>query len=115
MRSYDFTGYTDSRLEHDLSAHTVEERERTAIILGEIGEFSYRKLYAPAGYSSVHAYCVGRLGYTDDAAYNRIHAARAARRYPLLFEAVADGALSVTSVRMLAPHMNHENVKELVA
>jgi 5-methylcytosine-specific restriction endonuclease McrA len=115
MRSYDFTGYTDSRLEHDLSAHTVEERERTAIILGEIGEFSQRKLYAPAGYSSMHAYCVGRLGYTDDAAYNRIHAARAARRYPLLFEAVANGALSVTSVRMLAPHLNHENVKELVA
>jgi len=53
MRSYDFTGYTDSRLEHDLSAHTVEERERTALILAEIAEFSHRKLYAPAGFSSM--------------------------------------------------------------
>ena len=115
MRSYDVTGYTNSRLEHDLSAHTVEERERTALILAEIAEFSHRKLYAPAGYSSMHAYCVGRLGFTDDAAYNRIHAARAARRFPLLFEAVADGTLSVTAVRMLAPHLTRENVKELMA
>jgi len=115
MRSYDVTGYTNSRLEHDLSAHTVEERERTALILAEIAEFSHRKLYAPAGFSSMHAYCVGRLGFTDDAAYNRIHAARAARRFPLLFEAVADGRLSVTAVRMLAPHLKPENLKELVA
>ena len=115
MRSYDVTGYTNSRLEHDLSAHTVEERERTALILAEIAEFSHRKLYAPAGFSSMHAYCVGRLGFTDDAAYNRIHAARAARRFPVLFEAIADGRLSVTAVRMLAPHLKSENLKELVA
>jgi hypothetical protein len=115
MRSYDVTGYTNSRLEHDLSAHTVEERERTALILAEIAEFSHRKLYAPAGFSSMHAYCVGRLGFTDDAAYNRIHAARAARRFPILFDAVADGRLSVTAVRMLAPHLTPENLKDLVA
>ena len=115
MRSYDVTGFTNSRLEHDLSALTVEERERTALILAEIAEFSHRKLYAPAGFSSMHAYCVGRLGFTDDAAYNRIHAARAARRFPVLFDAVADGRLSVTAVRMLAPHLKPENLKELVA
>jgi 5-methylcytosine-specific restriction endonuclease McrA len=115
MRSYNFTGYTNARLEHELCSLAVEERERTASVLAGIGEFSHRKLYLPAGFSSMHAYCVGRLGFTDDAAYNRIHAARATRRFPMLLGAVADGTLSVTAVRMLAPHLNRDNLTELVA
>ena len=114
MRTYDLSGRTNSRLLHDLATLVVEERERTALLLAHISEVSHRKLYAPAGYSSMHAYCVERLGFTDDAAYNRIHAARAARRFPMLFAAVADGTLHVTAVRMLAPHLTRDNLKGLV-
>jgi hypothetical protein len=61
------------------------------------------------------AYCVGELGMSEDATGKRIHAARAARRFPILFHAVADGRLHLTAVAMLAHHLTAESVEEWVA
>ena len=114
MRSYDLTHLTNAQLLHDLNRLVVEDRQRTAILLAHLAEVDERRLYVPAGFSSMHAYCVERLGFSDDAAYNRIHAARAARRFPALYEAVADGTLHVTGVRLIAPHLTPETYAELV-
>jgi hypothetical protein len=73
-----------------------------------------RKLYVGAGYSSMHAYCVGELHLSDDSAYKRITSARAARRYPALFEAVAEGGLHLSAVCLLAPHLTVENQADLI-
>jgi hypothetical protein len=51
----------------------------------------------PAGCSSMHAYCVEHLHLSDDAAAKRIHAARAARRFPALFGALTEGRLHLTA------------------
>jgi 5-methylcytosine-specific restriction endonuclease McrA len=59
-------------------------------------------------------YCVEELRFSDDAAAKRIQAARAARRFPALFEALADGRLHLTAVCLLAPHLVTENVGELI-
>jgi hypothetical protein len=49
------------------------------------------------------------LHLAEGAAYNRIEAARAARRVPSLLDALEDGSLTLTAVRLLAPHLTPEN------
>ncbi|MGH7725692.1 MAG: hypothetical protein ACREOU_09705 [Candidatus Eiseniibacteriota bacterium] len=114
MRAYLLTHLSDSALLRDLQALVVRDRITTAVLLAHIAEVDTRRLYAPAGYPSMHAYCVEKLGFSDDAAFKRTQAARVARRFPLLFKAVADGRLHLTAVRLLAPHLTAENVEELV-
>jgi len=39
----------------------------------------------------------------------RMEAARAARRFPLILERLADGSVHLTAVRILAPHLTADN------
>jgi len=55
------------------------------------------------------------LHFSEDAASKRIHAARAARKFPSLFTAVAEGRLHLTGVCLLAPHLTPENAEGLIA
>jgi hypothetical protein len=48
--------------------------------LAHIAEVDERRLYLEAAYPSMFAYCVGALRFSEDAAYKRIQAARAASR-----------------------------------
>jgi hypothetical protein len=112
-------GYTLSRVSddvllRDLTALVASDRLTTARILAHIAEVDARRLYAPAGYPSMFAFCVEELRLSEDAAYKRIRAARAARRFPALFVAVAEGRLHLAAVCLLAPHLTVENVEELI-
>jgi hypothetical protein len=114
MREYTLTHLTDATLLRELTAMVSRDRETTAMLLAHIAEVDARRAYAGAGYSSLFAYCVEELRFSEDASYKRIQAARAARLFPVLFEAVADGRLHVTAVCMLAPHLNPQNLDELI-
>src|SRR5258705_10602765 len=61
------------------------------------------------------SYCGVVLRLSEDAAYNRIKAARAARLYPAIVGMLADGSLSPTTVRLLAAHLTAENHEPLLA
>jgi len=63
----------------------------------------------------MYSYCIQELHYCEGTASRRIYAARAARRFPLLFDAVADGRLHVTAVVMLSKYLTSGNVYGLVA
>jgi len=63
----------------------------------------------------MYAYCVGELHLSEDAAYKRIQAARAARQFPALFTALAEGRLHLAGICLLAPHLTPENAEELIA
>jgi hypothetical protein len=115
MREYSLTHLSDAVLLRDLAALAARERITTAEVLAHIAEVDARRLYAPAGFTCMHAYCVEELRLSDDAAYKRIQAARAARQFPVLFTALADGRLHLAAVCLLAPHLNVENVTELIA
>ena len=60
-------------------------------------------------------YCVGELGFSEDAAYSRITVARAARRFPAMIEAVRSGQVHLTGLKLLAPHLNGENHRDVLA
>ena len=115
MSSYSLVHVSDEALSRDLGAAVSRERSGTAVVLAHIAEFDARRLYLPAAYPSMFAYCVHELRLSEDAAYKRIQAARAARRFPVLFEALADGRLHLTGVGLLTPYLTAENVGDLVA
>jgi len=114
MRAYSLTHLSDAALLRDLAAFIAHDRVTTAAVLAHIAEVDARRLYAPAGYPSMHAYCVGELRLSEDAASKRLQAARAARQFPALFAAVAEGRLHLAAVCLLAPHLTSENVERLV-
>jgi len=114
MRDYSLTHLSDAVLLRDLAALIAHDRVTTAAVLAHVAEVDARRLYAPAGYPSMHAYCVGELCLSEDAASKRIQAARAARQFPALFVALAEGRLHLTAVCLLAPHLTLENVEGLV-
>src|SRR6185312_1189578 len=114
MRDYSLTHLSDAVLLRDLAALIAHDRVTTAAVLAHIAEVDARRLYAPAGYPSMHAYCVGELRLSEDAAFRRIRAARAGREFPPLFAALAEGKLHLAAMSLLAPHLTRENVDELI-
>lgn len=114
MQIYSLTHVSDTALLRDLAELVVRDRVTTATLLAHIAEVDARRLYVPAGYSSMHAYCVDELGLSEDAASKRIQAARAARQFPVLFIALAEGRLHLSAVCLLAPHLTAQNASELI-
>src|SRR5262249_10020313 len=84
-------------------------------LISLIAEVDERRLYLTAGYPSMLAYCIGRLHFSEHAARKRVHAARAARQFPALFDAVAEGRLHLTAVITLAPYLSPRTVDDLIA
>ena len=115
MKRYSLTHLSDDVLLRDLAAVVARERNATADVLAHIAEVDARKLYLPAAYPSMFAYCVGELRLSEDAAFRRITAARAARRFPAIFEALAEGRLHLAGVNLLAPRLTDDTVAELLS
>ncbi|MEO5896619.1 MAG: hypothetical protein ABIS06_13055 [Vicinamibacterales bacterium] len=86
-----------------------EERRATAALLRTLMEIDSRRLYLGEGCASMFAYCTQVLHLAEGAAYNRIEAARAAREYPLVLELFEQSAITLTAVRLLAPHLTATN------
>ena len=78
-------------------------------------ELDVRRLYLGEGYSSLFAYCTQVLHLAEGAAYNRIEAARAARRFPAIVTALEEGTVTLTAVRLLAPHLTEDNHRDVLA
>jgi hypothetical protein len=105
--------------DHALLAEVLQlarcEREATVRLIAHLAELDARRLYLGAGFSSLFTYCTGELRLAEHAAYNRIEAARTARSFPAVLEMLGEGALTLTTVRLLAPHLTGDNSRELLA
>jgi len=115
MHEYSRAHLSSGAVECTLERLLRDERPRTAELLSYIAEFDARQLYRAAGFPSMYAYLVGRWNFSEGSAYKRLYAARAAREFPVLFEAVADGRLHLSAVVLLSKHLLPGNVDELVA
>ncbi len=107
MPGYSLGHLTNHVLLRDLTALVAQDRATTAALLAHITEVERRRLYAEMGYSAMFHYCVRELGFSEDMAAKRNRAARTARRFPAIFEAVADGRLHVTGVCLLSRPLRH--------
>jgi hypothetical protein len=115
MKSYALTHLADATLLRELASLVAQDRATTAALLAHLAEVDARKLYLPAACSSMFTYCVRELHMSEDMAFKRITVARTARRYPTIFESLADGRLNLTGVLLLTPHLRPDNADGLFA
>ena len=105
----------DRSLATALTALAAGEREATVALILHLAEFDARQLYRGAGFSSLFQYCVTVLRLSEDAAANRIAAARMVRRFPAIVDMLGEGRLSPTTVRLISAHVTADNHRELIA
>ena len=100
---------SNAELLAEVTSLAARERGATAALVASLAELDERRLYLREGYSSLFTYCTQVLHLSEHAAYGRIEAARAARRFGVILELLADGALTLTTICLLAPHLTGEN------
>jgi len=100
---------SDDELVARLKGLAARERRATALLVAHLAELDTRDVYLRAGYSSLFTYCRDVLALSEHEAYNRIEAARTARRFPVVLDLLAAGEVNLTTVRLLGPHLTAEN------
>lgn len=101
----DVSRWSDAELERGFAQRVRRDRVLTAEVLIFLGEMIARRLFGPAGYSSMYQYCVRRCGMSADVAFKWTRAARVARRFPVVLDMVEDGRLHLTAITMIAPRL----------
>src|SRR5260370_34724922 len=102
---YSLSHVANDVLLRDLAKLVSQDRATTAALLAHVAEVDERRLYLRAAYASMFLYCVRELHMSEDTAFRRINVARTARQFPVIFQAIADGKLNLTSVLLLAPRL----------
>jgi hypothetical protein len=105
---------SDQALLAEVKRLAVGECQATASLIASLAELDARRLYLAEGCASLFTYCTEMLHLSEHAACRRIEAARAARRFPLILERLAEGALTLTAVGLLAPHFTTDNHEALL-
>jgi hypothetical protein len=100
------------RRHQDLARQT---RESTAELIAHLAELARRKAHRSEGEGSLFMYCVRFLHLSEAATCNRLAAAYAARRFPVILDLLADGSVNLTTIRILAPHLTAENHRAVLA
>jgi hypothetical protein len=100
---------SDSELVSEAKRLAVDEHEATVRLVSLLAVLDERRCYLAEGYGSTFSFCVRALGLSEYAAFHRIKAARTVRRFPVVLERLASGALTLEAVRLLAPHLTVEN------
>ena len=105
---------SDDELVARVKGLAARERRATALLVAHLAELETRDVYLRAGYSSLFTYCREVLALSEHEAYNRIEAARTARRFPVILDFLAAGEVTLTTVRLLGPHLTRENHRSVL-
>ena len=92
----------------------ANERRATVELLLLLAELDVRRLFLGEGCSSLFTFCTQVLHLSEHAAYHRIEAARAARQFPMILDQLAEGALTLTTIALLRPHLTRANHERLL-
>jgi hypothetical protein len=106
---------SDDQLLANLRTLACAERLATAHLIAALAELDRRKLFLAQGFPSLFAYCTEVLHLSEHAAYGRIEAVRAVHRFPVVLNHLADGAVTLTAICLLAPLLTAENHEALLA
>ena len=104
----------DALLEETLRL-AARERRSTAQLIAAISEVDARRLWAPLGCSSTSDYCKRVLRLSEHATFDRINAARLARKFPVILERLAEGSLTLANLTLVSPFLEADNAEELLA
>lgn len=105
---------SDDELIRSIKSLTGNERSVLVSILKHLTEFENRRLSDRKGFPSLFDYCVRELRYAQGESLRRIRAARAAKRFEVLYGLIRRGTLSLTTVALLEPHLKWNNYRKLI-
>jgi hypothetical protein len=109
-------GLSEQDLLSRIGALAGRERETTVELVAHLAVLELRpNLYRAQGYGSLFRYCTDALRLSEDAACNRTKVTRACREFPIVLSLMATGTVSLTTVKMLAPHLTVANHEEVLA
>lgn len=89
-------------------------RAASTELVAAVAELEQRDLHLRQGYSSLFGYCREALALSEHDAYRAVAAARVVRRFPLALELLAQGAVNLTTLNLLAPCLTPENHRQLL-
>lgn len=94
----------------------ANERGATAELVAHLVALEMRPdVYAAEGYGSLFAYCARALRLSEDAACTRLAAVSACRRFPQILDLLSSGAVTLTAVRRIGPHLTPGNCDSVMA
>ncbi len=106
-------GVSDQELVSGLKELIARGARTDALIVAHLAEVETRRLHLRGG-RSLFKYCVETLGLSENQAFYRIRAAQMARRFPLIFELLAQRRVHLTSLALLRDYMTKDNHVELL-
>jgi 5-methylcytosine-specific restriction endonuclease McrA len=106
---------TDEQLLAETHRYARDERGATAGLVRRLAEMDARRLFLREGCASLFTWCTEVLHMSEAAAYNRIEVARIGRRFPAVFDALDEGSVTLTAVKVLGPYLTEANHAELLA
>src|SRR6266446_6024177 len=106
---------SDGELVAEVARLAGSEREASASLVAYLAELYGRRLHERAAYGSLFTFCTDVLRLSEHEAYDRMRAAKVARRFPAVLGLLASGRVNLTTVRLLAPHLTRQNHEELLA
>lgn len=101
MKGVDISKLTNEEVWRRFLSLAAEERVVIADLVACLAEVDSRTLVRKRDWPSLFEYCVYSLQWSESAAYRRIRAARAVRRYPIILEMLRDGRLHLEGVVIL--------------
>lgn len=108
----DLSRESDREVLEGLMALAAEHRENQAMLLARLAEIEKRGAFLEEA-NSLLEYCLG-LGIDEEEAPLFVAVAPVARRFPTIFERIADGRLHLEGAAILAGHLNERNASELL-
>ncbi len=105
---------SDCNLIADLKVLVTQERGVLTQILKYLKEVETRKLYLAMGYSSLFAFLIGEINYSESAAQRRIEAMRLMRDVPELEAKIENGEISLTVASQVGTFIRQEGHKRKI-
>jgi hypothetical protein len=100
---------SDGELLDGLQQAAAGRRSRDADLIALLSELARRNNHRGEGEGTVFNHCTQVLKLSAAATFNRLVAANAARRFPLILDLLADGSINLTTVRVLAGVLTDDN------
>jgi hypothetical protein len=98
-----------------LSELRAGERRATAEVIRYLAEVDRRRLYLDVACSSLHSFCIERLGYSEEEATKRMRVARLCARMPRVIDELETGGIHLTGLFVLSNVLTDENADALLA
>jgi hypothetical protein len=105
---------SNEQVVESLSALVGEGNRIVAKVVAYLVEVEERRIHLELACSSMFDFCVRKLGFSDGEAFRRITAARLARRFPRILDAIATGRVHLSTLVLLRDHFSEDNVDDLL-